>query len=693
MKKTIRHWASLLALTAVTATAQAESQDPWLKQGLKDQRTLTLWEPLGKFKSPGTHNSYNATDYKGSDPLHLADPNHYLTLEAQLEAGARMLEIDTWWYGPSGNIKLCHTLCHVEDQYLSEAANEINQWLRRPENRNEVLVLYVEDHADGRYDQMFTDFGQLTELMLPVPYEGAAFPDQLTPMDILSQGKQIVLIGVDGAPSGHPLKQLNHGFIRSNQSVFDGRFTGYPTCDFGGTSAEQMDQRLTRLYEDQTNLATGVGLGRKLNADQAKALTDCGFGLFGYDKMTTNDARLYSNVWSWGGGEPNDYGSGEDCAVQRADGRWNDDSCVKQYRFACQDERSGDWRITSATGTFDLGQLSCQTEFGNYFAFGVPKSGYYNRRLQDAANGQSVWINFNDRASEGQWLPDGRSLPELPAQDAAASQLIFSSYDVCLDIEDRRAEPGVPVHAWQCHAAASQFWFYTEEQEIRSALNPELCVDAAGAGTSNGTPAVLWNCNGQDNQKWVRDNFGRLLAKMDTRKALDIKDPQVVTQGRNAHLWDAQQDGTQRWQFSNPQMDPKPQYRKLKFSKYGACLDLEGRSTSPGTQAHAWSCHGADSQYWYQDDIGRIHSALDPNMCLDASGGNTGKGTKIILWNCHLGTNQQWIYDDQQRFLLKKNTGRALDIKDPLYGPGINGHDAHLWSAQGDGTQRWEWVD
>ncbi|GAA4649728.1 hypothetical protein GCM10023116_20080 [Kistimonas scapharcae] len=168
---------------------------------------------------------------------------------------------------------------------------------------------------------------------------------------------------------------------------------------------------------------------------------------------------------------------------------------------------------------------------------------------------------------------------------------------------------------------------------------------------------------------------------------------QVVTQGRNAHLWDAQQDGTQRWKFSNPLMDPKPQYRKLKFSQYGACLDLEGRSTSPGTQAHAWSCHGADSQYWYQDELGRIHSALDPNMCLDASGGNTGKGTKIILWNCHLGTNQQWIYDDQQRFLLKKNTGRALDIKDPLYGPGINGHDAHLWSAQGDGTQRWEWVD
>ena len=39
---------------------------------------------------------------------------------------------------------------------------------------------------------------------------------------------------------------------------------------------------------------------------------------------------------NWGSGEPNDYGSGEDCAHVTTDGIWNDNVCSSQFAYACQ---------------------------------------------------------------------------------------------------------------------------------------------------------------------------------------------------------------------------------------------------------------------------------------------------------------------------------------------------------------------
>ncbi|MCA9543659.1 MAG: CotH kinase family protein, partial [Myxococcales bacterium] len=39
---------------------------------------------------------------------------------------------------------------------------------------------------------------------------------------------------------------------------------------------------------------------------------------------------------NWGGGEPNDYGAGEDCGHFRGDGRWNDIPCDTRYPYLCE---------------------------------------------------------------------------------------------------------------------------------------------------------------------------------------------------------------------------------------------------------------------------------------------------------------------------------------------------------------------
>jgi mannose-binding lectin len=38
---------------------------------------------------------------------------------------------------------------------------------------------------------------------------------------------------------------------------------------------------------------------------------------------------------NWRSGEPNDFGSGEDCTVMWTNGKWNDISCDSELEFVC----------------------------------------------------------------------------------------------------------------------------------------------------------------------------------------------------------------------------------------------------------------------------------------------------------------------------------------------------------------------
>lgn len=140
-------------------------------------------------------------------------------------------------------------------------------------------------------------------------------------------------------------------------------------------------------------------------------------------------------------------------------------------------------------------------------------------------------------------------------------------------------------------------------------------------------------------------------------------------------------------QLNPPGNDNVVVYRKLRNDK-GKCLDLEGRKTSNGTEIHQWSCHGADSQLWYQDLAGAIHSKMDPSKCVDVSGAGTGKGTRIVLWSCHGGSNQIWRQDVSNTLRPAHASEMVLDIKDPFWG---DGQPAHLWTFHGGKSQRWAW--
>jgi hypothetical protein len=159
---------------------------------------------------------------------------------------------------------------------------------------------------------------------------------------------------------------------------------------------------------------------------------------------------------------------------------------------------------------------------------------------------------------------------------------------------------------------------------------------------------------------------------------------------------DIAQEG--QWQVGNvpsinlPSESTQVVYRQLRNGK-GKCLDLEGRSTSVGTSIHQWSCHSdpadIDSQLWYQDEQGRLHSKLDPSRCIEAENSGTSEGTDLILSYCDNGANQQWQRSTNNSLRPAHAPHRAMDISGG--GNSSDGSDSHLWTYHGGKTQMWYW--
>lgn len=116
----------------------------------------------------------------------------------------------------------------------------------------------------------------------------------------------------------------------------------------------------------------------------------------------------------WNTGEPNNAGSGEDCAVQQQGTRlWNDLSCATSLPVACYnpfDGINGSWSITTTSTAFTTtGALSlmCEQAFGGPYKFFSPVTLSQRNDLVAAmttAGVTDVYINATDQATEGTWL-------------------------------------------------------------------------------------------------------------------------------------------------------------------------------------------------------------------------------------------------------------------------------------------------
>lgn len=222
----------------------------------------------------------------------------------------------------------------------------------------------------------------------------------------MAAGKQILLIGGNCATPSWAGYVFN-GHFPATANLED--FEPYPVATAGSRDTDYIQSHLVRIYEDSTNLSAMFGdPGPPITATDAANMAEAGIGAIGLDQVVPYDSRLRAQIWSWGVNEPNDW-NGEDYAIQRSDGRFNDVSGNRTYRVACQNPDTAEWEITTNSYTFHQAENACEMEFpGQGLVFAVPVNGYQNAVLRDLKEERGiseVWINYSDEVHEGYWMP------------------------------------------------------------------------------------------------------------------------------------------------------------------------------------------------------------------------------------------------------------------------------------------------
>ncbi|MET8763882.1 ricin-type beta-trefoil lectin domain protein [Lentzea sp. NPDC004782] len=117
------------------------------------------------------------------------------------------------------------------------------------------------------------------------------------------------------------------------------------------------------------------------------------------------------------------------------------------------------------------------------------------------------------------------------------------------------------------------------------------------------------------------------------------------------------------------------------------CMDINGASTTNGTQAQLWDCNGNTNQRWTYNASNK-QLVVYGNKCLDAYGAGTTNGTATVIWDCNGGTNQQWNLNANGT-ITGVQSGLCLDASGAAV---ANGTKLQLWSCTGGGNQQWSLV-
>ena len=434
LTKTVRTVAVFLlfsgAIFGSSSSSSSSYVDPitqyksgWTHKALQIQEKLDLSAPLKWSSFVSTHNSFNASDY--ATAFSYLDPNQVYSLYEQLEMDVREIELDVHWYFSmegwpwewQNRLLLCHGEgdhmgCSSYDRKFSDGISEINSWIRRAENRNKILIIQIEQYFDGHYSEALNTLKSYFGDLIYRPAVSCSGLDQNMPkQNILNANKQIVIVTDNGGCTTHEIGTWvfkgagnRNGFLQSNVRSF----TNYPDCASSVFSASDYANNMIRYYGDETTLNDWFGGGYSpIYASHVQAMGKCGASLISMDNIKPTDGRLDAHIWSWNGGEPNDYNGIGDCAMQYSNGRWNDAYCYNGYRYACASADGLSWNITGAAGNWYNGSYYCQAEFGAGYQFAAPKNAQQNQKLTERKQAYGLanaWIGASDTAAEGNWV-------------------------------------------------------------------------------------------------------------------------------------------------------------------------------------------------------------------------------------------------------------------------------------------------
>jgi hypothetical protein len=391
---------------AVLSSARDAYLKSWLHRAAQLQYALGDSVPFGRAQWLGTHNSFNSVN--DTITVSHTDSNQQLSLTQQLDVDIRAIEIDIHF------INGVPTVCHGQgpDSFDAGCTNEpplsavlpaIAAWLNKPEHRDQVILLYVEDELKkdvafpptvAQFDSKLRRADGSSLIYHPDRSKAAAngcvtMPHDISRDDVRKAGAQIVMVGNCAKGWASDVYNWNPNEVESGSTE---AYKPFPVCDHS-YARSVYDTKFIRYFEDSTfvsavtdPLGPAVNPGR-LTPDKAAAMTACGVNLFGFDQLLPDDGRIAATIFSWAPGQPDAAGGG--CAAQRADGRWVTRQCARLRRAACRTASA--WRTTTKKVTFRRAAAACRA-IGARFA--VPRTGYENSRLRQAAAGHGAWLDY-----------------------------------------------------------------------------------------------------------------------------------------------------------------------------------------------------------------------------------------------------------------------------------------------------------
>jgi hypothetical protein len=255
----------------------------WLGWVLREQRYgIGKDEQINWVTTIGTHNSYSS----GAQGYGLAlGQNQKLSITDQLQAGARILELDPHWY--LEHLVLCHgdsnALCYLTaelySRWFSSGLVEIENWLNA--NPNEVIMIYLDDggdnyiqgHEDELYSELAATFGPSIWTVTNTKQISQGHPPTMTQ---LRKAKKQVILFTETPALENDLVHL---------------WTTNPSYgEFGSNSTDNVDPRIGNCFDGDGHLAT--------QRDQ-DAFFRIGEGRSYSDLLSVSHASVGSNGLTW----------------------------------------------------------------------------------------------------------------------------------------------------------------------------------------------------------------------------------------------------------------------------------------------------------------------------------------------------------------------------------------------------------
>ncbi|KJZ02952.1 ricin-type beta-trefoil lectin domain protein [Pseudoalteromonas piscicida] len=440
MKKPILTSAIALALSNATPVMA-----DWASDALSHQSRLQKQVPLVDGIYAGTHNSYSSNAYN----LKLYE-NQDISITAQLNAGARILELDIYRTRDVeyGALYLCHSSgrCSTAAGTLSEyiyfdtALREIATWAKA--NPDQVLLIKIENGNLETEDWVYFREGiqmQIGDIVYRPEGRYSSIPSDLTPKHLLDLGKQILFFGWSADKS-----DISKEWMFQYNGIEEGNEGPWSNC-----SKHAGEGKFSLFFEqrDEDNPTPDT----HIRPNEVSGRSKCGGTWFGFDWLSAqNDARMKAAVWSWAENQPDAIAGtgGTDnvsCAVSHQ-GRFYDDSCGLSFKFACENPE-GEWKVTTATGPWSTGESQCQSEFGDDFRFSVPKTSKQNEALKMASALTDHWVNYSKGHGE-HWLSgeDRIALSDETQQESLLKAAIVTDYTFNYSDEDTDAGLNLAIY-------------------------------------------------------------------------------------------------------------------------------------------------------------------------------------------------------------------------------------------------------